>query len=94
MESSGPSLFSRAVAVLVLAVVAFIALKLAIGFVVGLISAVFWIVVVAALAVGALWARSTLKSARRNRALKQTPEDPVQAEMRRISEQLREQGRR
>ena len=55
------------VAVLVLVVVAVVALRLAFGFVVGVVSAVFWIVVVAELIVAALWARTTLRSARRRR---------------------------
>ena len=85
---------SRLVAVAVLVLVALIAVKLAIGLVVGLVAGIIWIVVLGAIVVGALWARSTLKAARRNRALKRTPEDPVAAEMRRITEQLRDQGRR
>ena len=92
----------RALAVLVLAVVAVLALRLAAGFVVGVVSAVFWVVVAVVLIVAALWARSTLKSARRQRPLKRSSahavgapeEDPVAVEMRRITEQLREQGRR
>jgi hypothetical protein len=70
--------------------------------VVGLVSAVLWIVVVAALVAGALWARSTLKSATKRRGVKSPSpeltraprEDPIAVEMRRITEQLREQGRR
>ena len=93
----------RVLAVLVLVVVAVIAIRLAVGLVVGAVTAVFWIAVVVALAVGALWARSTLKSAKKERAVKRgggrelaaTPaEDPIEAEIRRINEQLREQGRR
>ena len=92
----------RALAVLVLVVVAVLALRLAVGFAVGLVSAVFWVVVVAGLIVAALWARSTLKSVRRERRVERSParavsapkEDPVAVEMRRITEQLREQGRR
>jgi MFS superfamily sulfate permease-like transporter len=92
----------RVLAVLVLVVVAVVAIRLAVGLVVGLVSAVMWILVASALVVAALWARSTLKSARRKRALKRPSsrevtagpsEDPVAVEMRRISEQLREQGR-
>jgi uncharacterized membrane protein len=102
MDSDEPSLLRRTVAVLVLVVVAALAIRLAVGFVVGVVSAIFWIVVVAALVVAALWARSTLKSARRERRVKRSPapevgaphEDRVAAEMRRITEQLREQGRR
>ena len=95
-------MLKRVIAVLVLVVVAIVAIRLAVGLVVGLVSAVLWIVVVAALVVAALWARSTLKSAKRNRAVKRAPgaelparqdEDPVAVEMRRITEQLREQGR-
>ena len=90
----------RVLAVLVLVLVALVAIRLAAG----LVSDVFWIVVAALVAAG-LWARSTLKSAKRRRAVK-TPsssaaelaaapgEDPVAVEMRRITEQLREQGRR
>ena len=93
----------RVIAVLVLLVAAVIAIRLAVGLVVGAISAVFWIVVVVALVAGVLWARSTLKSAKKERAVKRgsgrevaaaPPEDPIEAEIRRINEQLREQGRR
>ena len=93
----------RVLAILVLVLVAVVAIRLAVGLVVGLVTAVLWIVVVAALVAGALWARSTLKSAKNRRRVKppssreltRAPsEDPVAAEMRRITEQLREQGRR
>jgi len=102
MDSEKPSMLRRALAVLVLVVVAVLALRLAVGFVVGVASAVFWVVVVAVLIVAALWARSTLKSARRERRVKRSSapvvsapeEDPLAVEMRRITEQLREQGRR
>ena len=92
----------RVIAVLVLLIVAVVAIRLAVGLVVGAISAVLWIVVLGALVVGALWARSTLKYAKRERAVKRgsggevtsrPDEDPVAVEMRRITEQLREQGR-
>jgi beta-lactamase regulating signal transducer with metallopeptidase domain len=94
-------MLGRALSILVLVLVAVVAIRLAVGFV----SAVLWFVVVAALVVAGLWARSTLKSARRRRAVKRPSttatelaaapgEDPVAVEMRRISEQLREQGRR
>jgi beta-lactamase regulating signal transducer with metallopeptidase domain len=91
----------RVLAVLVLVLVAVVAIRL----VVGLVSAVLWILVVAALVAAGLWARSTLRSAKRRHGV--TPpsssaaelaaapgEDPVAVEMRRITEQLREQGRR
>ena len=88
----------RVIAVLVLLVVAAVAVKL----VVGLVASVLWIVALVALAVAALWAWSTIKSAKADRAVKPSPtkdlpaapaEDPVAVEMRRITEQLREQGR-
>jgi FtsZ-interacting cell division protein ZipA len=91
-------MLKRVIAVLVLLLVAAVAVKL----VVGLISTVLWIVAVAALVVAALWARSTLKSAKADRRVKRSTtkdltaapaEDPVAVEMRRITEQLREQGR-
>jgi UPF0716 family protein affecting phage T7 exclusion len=93
----------RVLAILVLVLVAVVAIRLAVGLVVGLVTAVLWILVVAALVAGALWARSTLKSARNRRGVKSSSspelarapgEDPVAVEMRRITEQLREQGRR
>jgi len=96
-------MFRRALAVLVLVLVAVIAIRLVVGLVVGLVSAVLWILVIAALVAAGLWARSTLKSGKRERSVKRRsspevtaapPEDPVAVEMRRITEQLREQGRR
>ena len=92
----------RVLAVLVLVLVAIVAIRV----VVGLVSALLWIVVVAALVAAGLWAWSTLRSAKRRRGVKppsssssgELPaapgEDRVAAEMRRITEQLREQGRR
>jgi threonine/homoserine/homoserine lactone efflux protein len=103
MDSAKPSMLARVLAVAVLVLVAVAALRLAVGFVVGLVSAVLWILCVAAVVIAALWARSTLKSAKRQRGLKRASarevtaapaEDPVAVEMRRITEQLREQGRR
>ena len=93
-------MLKRVIAVLVLLLVAVIAIRVVIGFV----SAVLWIVVLAALIVAALWAWSTLRSAKRDRAVKKgspgrevaaaPAEDPVAVEMRRITEELRErQGR-
>jgi uncharacterized protein (DUF58 family) len=93
----------RLLAILVLVVVAVVAIRLAVGLVAGLVSAVLWILVVAALVAAGLWARSTLKSAKRKRSVQRRSsseviaapaEDPVAVEMRRITEQLREQGRR
>jgi hypothetical protein len=88
----------RVIAVLVLLVVAAVAVKLVVGF----IASVLWIIALVALAIAALWAWSTIKSTKANRTVKPSPtkdltaaptEDPVAVEMRRISEQLREQGR-
>ena len=100
MESSKSPLLSRVLAILVLVVVAVIALRLAIGVVAGLVQAVLWIVVLAALVGSALWARRTLKGGRkRERAVEAPPtrelthEDRVEAEMRKISEEMRKQGR-
>lgn len=96
-------MLQRALAILVLVIVAAVALKLVVGLVAGLVTAVLWVLVIAAMVAAALWARSTLKSGRRERSVKRgqapdaiaaPPEDPVAAEMRRITEQLREQGRR
>jgi len=94
----------RVLAVLVLVLVALVAIRLVVGLVVGLVSAVLWVLVVAALVAAGLWARSTLRSAKRRRGVKPPSsgteltaapgEDPVAVEMRRITEQLREQGRR
>ena len=99
MESSRSPLLSRLLAILVLVVVAVIALRLAIGVVAGLVQAVLWIVVLVALVGAGLWARRTLTSGRRDRAIEPTPappltyEDKVEAEMRKINEELRRRGR-
>jgi len=88
----------------VLIVVAILALRL----VLGVLSAVFWIVALVVLAIAALWAVSTLRAGSRSRAEKRQravnpsrakgvpappAEDPVEAQMRQIKQQLREQGR-
>jgi uncharacterized membrane protein len=96
-------MFRRVLAILVLLLVAVVAINLVVGLVVGIVSAVLWIVVVAALVATALWARSALKSGKRRRSVKPSStaaeltaapgEDRVAVEMRRIREQLREQGR-
>jgi hypothetical protein len=95
-------MFRRVLAVLVLVIVAIVAIRLAVGLVVGFISAVLWIAVLVALVAAVLWARSTLKGAKRKREVKPSSsqavsarpaEDPIEVEMRRITEQLREQGR-
>jgi uncharacterized membrane protein len=90
-------------AILVLILVALVAIRLVVGAVVGFVMAVLWIAVLVALVAAVLWARSTLKAGQRKREVKRsssreiTPrpgEDPIEVEMRRITEQLREQGRR
>ena len=92
-----------------LVVVAVIALRLVVGFVAGILSALLWIVTILALVVAFFWARSQLKKPRGRkrereqertvdeprgtRAVGPPAEDPVAAEMRKITEQLRDQGR-
>src|SRR5215213_8293822 len=102
VESSHPSIFRRLLAVVALLLVAVLAVRLAVGFVAGLISAVLWIGVVVALVAAVLWARSTLKRGRRERTIEQPPawqvaaatnEDRVAVEMERIREEMRRQGR-
>jgi hypothetical protein len=102
MDSSRPSLLRRLLAVVALLLVAVLAVRLAFGFVAGLISAALWIGVVVALVAAALWARSTLKRGRRERTIEQPPvrqvtapthEDRVAVEMERIREEMRRQGR-
>jgi beta-lactamase regulating signal transducer with metallopeptidase domain len=105
MDPAKPSLLRRVLAILVLVLVAAVAIRLAVGLAAGLVAAVLWILVVAALLAAGLWARSILKSTKRRRGVKAPSssatkldaapgEDPVAVEMRRITEQLREQGRR
>jgi hypothetical protein len=94
MDESKPSLLSRILAILVLVIVAVIAARLAIGAVAGLVRAVLWIAVLVALVGGALWARRTLKGGGRKREVEAasppalTYEDKVEAEMRKISEEM------
>jgi glycerophosphoryl diester phosphodiesterase len=92
----------RALAILVLVIVAAIALRLALGVVVGVFHAVMWIVIAVALVVAVVWANRTLKSTKKDRSVKRSSsrevaaapaEDPIEAEMRKINEQLRQQGR-
>jgi uncharacterized protein (DUF58 family) len=100
-----PSLGRRAIAGLVLIVVALVAIRILIG----VISAVFWMVALVVLLVAAFWAVSTLKAGSRSRAEKRRHrdvkasradavsappgDDLVEAQMRQIKQQLREQGR-
>ena len=93
----------RVLAILVLLLVAVVAIRLVVGLVAGIVFAVAWILVVVALVAAGLWARSTLKFGKRRRSVERSStaaeltaapgEDRVAAEMRRIKEQLREQGR-
>jgi uncharacterized membrane protein len=92
------SLARRAVAVLVLVIVAILAVRI----VIGVISALFWTVALVVLVVAALWAVATLRSGRRERRVRAAPahelapaahEDRVASEMQKIREQLRERGR-
>lgn len=103
-DDDGPTFFSRAIAITVLVVVVVVALRLVVGFVAGILSALLWIVTIVALIAAFLWARRTLKAPRRQRSAKRSEsreveaapagEDRIAEEMRRINEQLREQGRR
>ena len=85
----------KALAVLVLVIVAVIAVRIVVGFISGLV----WLLVLVGLIAAALWAWSTLRSAKEDRAVKRSSsrevaaapaEDPVAVEMRRITEELRE----
>ena len=102
MDPEKRPLLSRVIAIVVLVIAAAIAIRLVVGFVAGIISALLWIVAVVAIVVALLWARSVLKAPRRSREVKRSSrkevapppaEDPVAAEMRKLTDQLREQGR-
>jgi CspA family cold shock protein len=54
-----------------------VAIRLAVGLVVGLVPAVLWILVVAALVAAGLWARSTLTAARGERSVPRRPSSEV-----------------
>jgi hypothetical protein len=92
----------RVLAWFVLLLVAIVAIRLAVGAVVGFFMALLWIAVLVALVAGGVWAWSALRSGKKRRdvddsskpALPMTHEDRVDAEIQRISEQLRAQGRR
>jgi hypothetical protein len=98
MDDAKPSLTKRALAAVVLVVVAIVALRAVLGF----ISAIFWLVAIVALLIAGVWAVSTLKAGGRERRVKRssaTPvappsqEDRVDAQLRQLREQLRDQGR-
>ena len=102
MEPEPRPLLTRVIAIVVLVIAAVIALRLVVGVVAGLISALLWIVAIVAIVAALLWARSVLKAPRRSRKVERSSraevpappaEDPVAAEMRKITDQLREQGR-
>jgi hypothetical protein len=93
MDSANPSMLRRVLAVLVLVLIGAAALRLAVGLVVGLVSAVVWILGIVALVVAVLWARSTLNSAKRQRSVKRSSarelsaapaEDPVAVDRRHL----------
>lgn len=101
MDPEKRPLLTRVVAIVVLVVAAVIAIRLIVGFVAGILSALLWIVCIVAIVAAVLWARSVLKRPRRSRDVKGASrqevaapaEDPVAAEMRKLTEQLRDQGR-
>jgi uncharacterized membrane protein len=101
MDSENRPLLTRVVAIVVIVVAAAIAIRLIIGFVAGILSALLWVVCVVAIIAALLWARSVLKRPRRSRDVERPSrqevtapaEDPVAAEMRKLTEQLRDQGR-
>ena len=102
VESSRPSIFSRLLAIVALLLVAVIAVRLAFGFIAGLVTAVLWIGVAVALVAAVVWARRTLARGRRERPIEEAPapqvtasthEDRVAVEMERIREEMRRQGR-
>ena len=95
-------MLKRALAILILVIVAVVAIKLVVGFVVGLVTAVLWLLVVAALVAAGLWAWSTLRGGKQRKVdaapsaagLAAPAEDPVAVEIARITEQMRQQDRR
>ena len=101
MEPEKRPLLTRVIAIVVLVVAAVIAIRLIVGFVAGILSALLWIVAAVAIVAALLWARSVLKRPRRSREVKGSArqevaapaEDPVAAEMRKLTDQLRDQGR-
>jgi hypothetical protein len=101
MKDAKPSLMKTALAVLVLVLAAVVAVRM----VVGVLSAVFWIVAVVALIVGAIWATRTLRSAgqgRRERRVKPASgaqvraapaETDIDAQLRRMQQELHDRKR-
>jgi hypothetical protein len=96
MDHERPSFARRAIAAIVLVVVAVLLLRV----VIGALSAIFWLVAVVVLIVAALWAVATLKAGRGERRVKPSHapqvtahEDRVSSQMDQIREELRKQGR-
>ena len=92
----------RLLAIVVLLIVALVAIRLVVGAVLGLVHAVIWIALLAALVVATFWAWRTLSGARKPRTVKESGSrdvqagpavDPIEVEMRKITEELRKQGR-
>ena len=55
-ETRNPSLIKRALAVVVLIMVGLFVLKLAVGFVVGIVTTIFWILVMVFVVAALVWA--------------------------------------
>jgi threonine/homoserine efflux transporter RhtA len=98
MDAAKPSLARRALAFVVLLVAAIVLFRIALG----AVTAVFWLGAAAALVAAAIWALSTVKAARRGRSVQSAPadrlhgtshEERVEAEKRRIQQQLRDRAR-
>jgi choline-glycine betaine transporter len=98
MDAARPSLARRALAFVVLAVAAVVLFRMALG----ALTTAFWLVAVVAVIVAAFWALSTVKAARRGRSVQSAPadrlhgtsrEERVEAEKRRIQQQLRDRAR-
>src|SRR4051812_34489130 len=66
MDDAKPSLARRALAAAVLVVIAIVAVRL----IVGVLSAIFWLLAIVVLVVAGLWAWATLRSSGRKRAEK------------------------
>jgi membrane protein implicated in regulation of membrane protease activity len=92
----------RLLAIVILLLVAILAIRIVVGAIIGLVHAVLWIAILAALVVATIWAWRTLSSGRKPREVKESGSrevergpavDPIEAEMRKITEELRKQGR-
>jgi len=95
----------RLLAIVILLLVAIVAIRIVVGAVIGLVHAVLWIAILAALVVATFWAWRTLSSGRKpreplsltSRGLREVQRgpavDPIEVEMQKITEELRKQGR-